>query len=76
MRFWWQRFGPIFASEIRKRRIQSIWSSLWRGHLDQVSVKINGEPHFLWRAIDHEGEVPVSYVTKGRDRKAALEFLR
>ena len=42
VRFWWSRFGPMFASEIRKRRTQSMRSSLWRGHLDQVSVKING----------------------------------
>jgi len=39
-------------------------------------VKINGETHYLWRAVDHEGEVLESYVTKRRDRKAALEFLR
>ena len=34
------------------------------------------ETHYLWRAVDHEGEVLESYVTKRRDRKAALEFLR
>jgi hypothetical protein len=39
-------------------------------------VKINGETHYLWRAVDHEGEVLESYVTKRRDRKAALKFLR
>jgi len=39
-------------------------------------VKINGEAHYLWRAVDHEGEVLESYVTKRRDRKAALKFLR
>ena len=39
-------------------------------------MKINGEPHYLWRAVDHEGEVLESYVTKRRDRKAALKFLR
>jgi len=38
-------------------------------------VKINGETHYLWRAVDHEGEVLESYVTKRRDRKAALKFL-
>ena len=41
-----------------------------------VFVKINGETHYLWRAVDHEGEVLESYVTKRRDRKAALKFLR
>jgi putative transposase len=39
-------------------------------------VKLNGEMHYLWRAVDHEGEVLESYVTKRRDRKAALKFLR
>ena len=39
-------------------------------------VKINGEMHYLWRAVDHEGKVLESYVTKTRDKKAALKFLR
>ena len=39
-------------------------------------VKINGERHYLWRAVDHEGEVLESYVTKKRDKKAALKFLK
>jgi len=39
-------------------------------------VKINGKTHYLWRAVDHEGEVLETYVTKRRDRKAALKFLR
>ena len=39
-------------------------------------MKINGETHYLWRAVDHEGEVLESFVTKRRDRKAALKFLR
>ncbi len=50
--------------------------SNWRWHLDEVFVKINGETHYLWRAVDHEGEVLESYVTKRRDRKAALKCLR
>jgi putative transposase len=39
-------------------------------------VKIGGEMHYLWRAVDHEGEVLESYVTKTRDKKAALTFMR
>jgi len=39
-------------------------------------VKINGERHYLWRAVDHEGEVLESFVTKTRDKKAALKFLK
>lgn len=76
IRYWWHRFGPMFASEIRKRRIARMKSSHWRWHLDEMFVKINGERHYLWRAVDHEGEVLESFVTKTRDKKAALKFLR
>ncbi len=77
VRFWWHRFGPKFASEIRRKRSQSMrHHSNWKWHLDEIFVKINGERHYLWRAVDHEGEVPESYVTKARDRKAALKFLK
>ena len=77
VRFWWNRFGPMFAAEIRRNRIsrQRAFSN-WQWHLDEVFVKINGERHYLWRAVDHEGEVLESYVTKRRDRKSALKFLR
>ena len=76
VRFWWHRFGPMFASEIRKRRIEGMRSSRWRWHLDEMFVKINGETHYLWRAVDQEGEVLESFVTKTRDKKAALKFLK
>ncbi|WP_212525759.1 IS6 family transposase [Actibacterium sp. MT2.3-13A] len=76
VRYWWHRFGPMFAAEIRRRRIEGMRSSHWRWHLDETFVKINGEMHYLWRAADHEGEVLESFVTKRRDRKAALKFLR
>jgi len=76
VRFWWNRFGPMFAAEIRKRRGEGMRSSRWRWHLDEVFVKINGERHYLWRAVDHDGEVLESFVTKARDKKAALKFLR
>ena len=51
-------------------------SSRWRWHLDEIFGKINGETHYLWRAVDHEGEVLESFVTKSRDKKAALKFLK
>jgi len=41
-----------------------------------VFVKINGEEYYLWRAVDHEGEVFESYATKTRDKKSALKFLK
>jgi putative transposase len=77
VRFWWNRFGPIFAAEIRRKRVDRMRSGThWQWHLDEVFVKINGETHYLWRAVDHEGEVLESFVTKRRDRKAALKFHR
>ena len=76
VRFWWNRFGPIFATEIRKRRVHDCAHSQWRWHLDEVFVKINGKTHYLWRAVDHEGEVLEVFATKRRDRAAALEFLK
>jgi len=77
IRFWWHRFGPMFATEIKKRRIDRLRAfSNWRWHLDEVFVRINGERHYLWRAVDHEGEVLEAVVTKRRNKKAALKFLR
>ncbi|PKP67478.1 MAG: IS6 family transposase [Alphaproteobacteria bacterium HGW-Alphaproteobacteria-5] len=76
VRFWRHRFGPLFAAEIRKRRVSGMRSSRWRWHQDEVFVKINGERHYLWRAVDYEGEVLESFVTKMRDKKAALKFLK
>ncbi len=77
IRYWWNRFGPIFAAEIRKKRVTNHrnWPQ-WRWHLDEVFVRINGETHYLWRAVDHEGEVLESFVTKRRNRAAALKFLK
>ena len=74
VRFWVERFGAKFAKEIRKKRAGQ--HSNWQWHLDEVFVKINGERYYLWRAVDHEGEVLESYVSKRRDRKAALKFIR
>ena len=48
----------------------------WRWHLDEVFVKINGELRYLWRAVDHEGEVLETVVTAKRDKAAALKFLK
>jgi len=77
VRFWWNRFGPLFAADIRRQRISRMKGfRQWRWHLDEMFVKVNGETHYLWRAVDHEGEILESYVTKKRDRKAALKFLR
>jgi putative transposase len=67
----------MFANEIRKKRIrQSQNYSNWKWHLDEVFVKINGETHYLWRAVDHEGEVLEAFVSRRRDGNAALKFFK
>ncbi len=77
VRYWWNRFGPMFASEIRRKRVQQLRAfSKWKWHVDEVFVKANGKRHYLWRAVDHEGEVLEAVVTKRRNKAAALKFLR
>uniref|UniRef100_UPI003B5179AD IS6 family transposase n=1 Tax=Roseovarius indicus TaxID=540747 RepID=UPI003B5179AD len=74
IRYWWNRFGPSFASEIRRRRVQKLRAfSTWQWHVDEVFVKIKGEHNCLWRAIDHEEEVLESVVMKRRIKWAALK---
>jgi len=51
VRFWWNRLGPMFAAEIRRKRINRMRSySNWQWHLDEIFVKINGETHY-WTVI-------------------------
>ena len=66
----------MFAAEIRKKRVDQMRAHThWRWHLDEVYVKINGEMRYLWRAVDHEGEVLESCVTMRRDKAAGLAFI-
>ena len=77
VRSWWNRFGPLFAADIRRRRVSAMRQfQHWRWHLDEMVVRVNGEHRYLWRAVDHEGEVLESYVTKSRNRRAAVRFIR
>ena len=77
VRLWWNRFGPMFAAEIRRKRVNAMRAHThWRWHLDEVYVKINGEMHYLWRAVDHGCEVLESFITKTRDKAAALKFIK
>ena len=86
VRFWRNRFGPMFAAEIRKRRVAHMRGyPQWRWHLDEAFVKVNGKLCYLWRAVDHEGEVLEAVVSLvvareavNRDRmsKAECERLR
>jgi transposase-like protein len=56
VQFWWNQFGPTFIAEIRRKRGDHMRAyTKWRLHLDKVFIKINGEKHCLWRAVDHEG---------------------
>jgi putative transposase len=77
VRHWWNRFGPMFAGDIRRQRVSHMRGFRhWRWHLDEMYVKLNGEMVYLWRAVDHEGEILESYVTKTRDKAAALAFMK
>ena len=77
VRFWWNRFGPMFAGDIRRQRVSRMRGvTLWRWHLDEVYLTITGEMHYLWSAVDHEGEILESFVTKTRDKQAALTFMK
>lgn len=77
VRLWWNRFGPLFAADIRRQRVSRMRDFRhWRWHLDEMYVKIGGKMHYLWRAVDHEGEILESYVTTTRDKAAALKFMK
>ena len=74
IRYWWNSLGHLFSREMKKKSNHR--ASNWRWHIDEVFVKINGETHYLWRAVDHEGTVLECYVSKRRDKKAALKMLK
>lgn len=73
VRLWWNRFGPDLAHTIRKSRRPA---SRWSRHLDEVFIRIKGQQVYLWRAVDHEGEVLNCLVTKRRDKPAAMRLLK
>ena len=77
VRLWWNRFGPMFAGEIRRKRVNRMRNvRQWRWHLDEMYVKLNSEMVYLWRAVDHEGEILESYVTTTRDKDAAPTLMK
>ncbi len=77
VRYWWNRFGPMFAAEIRRKRVQQLRAfSKWKWHVVVFFVKVNGKRHYLWRAVDHEGKVLEAVVTKRRNKQATLKFLK
>jgi len=65
----------MFSAEIRKHRADGRVYSNWQFHLYELFVRVNTATYYYWWAVDHEGEVLEAFVTKRRDRKAALNFL-
>jgi transposase-like protein len=66
------KFGPVIARRLRRCRPRP--SNRW--HLDEMVVRIAGQRMYLWRAVDHEGEVLDMLVQRRRDGRAALRLLR
>ena len=72
VRSWVLKFGPTIARRLSRRRPRP--SDRW--HLDEMVVRIAGQRMYLWRAVDHEGEVLHMLVQRRRDCRAALRLMR
>jgi transposase-like protein len=72
VRRWVLKFGPVIARRLRRHRPRP--SDRW--HLDEMVVRIAGKRMYLWRAVDHEGEVLDMLVQRRRDSRAALRLMR
>jgi transposase-like protein len=72
IRSWVLKFGPVIACNLRRCRPQP--SDRW--HLDEMVVRIAGKYMYLWRAVDHEGEVLEILVQRRRDKRAAVKLMR
>src|SRR5438128_1411322 len=72
VRRWVLKFGPLIARELRRRRPRP--SDRW--HFDEMVVRIAGKRMYLWRAVDHEGEILDVLVQRRRDKQAALRLMR
>ena len=72
IRKWCRKFGQQYANQLRRRRPRP--GDKW--HLDEVFLTINGERHYLWRAVDQDGNVLDILVQRGRDKTAAKTFFR
>ncbi len=72
IREWSRKFGNSFAKKLKQNRLQT--GDKW--HLDEMFVKINGKPHYLWRAVDQNGNALDILVQKSRDKRAAKRFFR
>ena len=77
VRLWWNRFGPMFAAEIQRKRVDQMHAyTHQQWHLAKVYVKINGEMRYLGRAVDDEGDLLASHVTESRGKSNTLNFLK
>ncbi len=72
IRQWCQKFGPRYARKLRRRQGQL--GDIW--HLDELFVNIQGKTHYLWRAVDQDGDVIDILVQKHRNARAAKRFFR
>jgi putative transposase len=72
IRKWSRKFGQPYANRLRQRRPRP--GDKW--HLDEVFLTINGERHYLWRAVDHDGNILDILVQRRRDKHAAKKFFR
>ena len=72
VRSWVLKFGPVIARRLRRRRPRP--SNRW--HLDEMVVRIAGKRMYLWRAVDHEGEILDMLVQRRRNCRAALRLMR
>src|SRR6202521_975131 len=72
VRRWVLKFGPVVARRLRERRARPSW----RWHLDEMVVRIARKRMYLWRAVDHEGEILDILVQRRRDKRAALRLMR
>ena len=72
IRQWCRKFGPEYARKLKRRqgRLGDVW------YLDEVFVKIGGERHYLWRAVDQDGDVIDILVQRYRNARAAKRFFR
>jgi putative transposase len=72
IRQWCRKFGPEYARALKRR--QGCLGDTW--HLDELFVNIQGQQHYLWRAVDQDGDVIDILVQPRRDRRAAERFFR
>src|SRR6266849_10352639 len=72
VRNWVLKFGPVIAQRLRHHRPRP--SDRW--HLDEMVVRIAGKRMYLWRAVDHEGEILDVLLQRRRDRRAAVKLMR